>query len=104
MVISIRVFPIFLIACLYWTSAHGEDEVFGRLDSMTGLPANLDMGVPKARESSTLTLSGGQGAGGLEVGEDSDDDAGPGGAPHLADRLVYRGIQATIVAEYMYRL
>ena len=105
MVISIRsFFSLFLIVCLYWTAAQGEDEAVGRPDSMAELPANLDMGVAKARESITLTSSAGQGVGDFEVGADADEDSGQAGTRQLPDQLIYGGIHAMIAAEYMYRL
>jgi len=97
-------FSLCLIAFLYWTSAQGEDKAVGRLDSMTAVVVDADVGVPEVRESITLTSSAEQGAGGLEVGGGSDNDPGPGNTSRLPDRLVYGGIQAVIAAEYMYRL
>jgi len=105
MVISIRTFfSLFLMACLYWSSARGEGEAVGRLDSMTEVVVDSDMGVSEVRESITLPSPAGRGAGDFEVDGDADDDSGPAGTPRLPDRLAYRGMQAVIAAEYMYRL
>ena len=104
MVISIRVFVLFLVACLHWTLAQGEDEAVGRFDSSTQPVAGLEAGVPARWKKNTSDLSGGQGARDFEVGKDSVGDPGPAAVSDLPDGLVYRGTQTMMVAEYMYRL
>ena len=104
MVISIRVFALFLFVCLHWTPAQGEDEAVERLDSSKQPIASLETGVPERWKKNTPDLSGGQGARGFEVGKDSVGDPRPAGVSDLADGLIYRGTQSLIVAEYTYRL
>ena len=104
MVISIRIFVIFLVACLHWTPAKGEDGAVARLSSSTQAVASLETSVPEGRENKTTDLSGAQGARGFEVGNDPVGDPVPAGVSDLADDLVSRGTQTMMVAEYMYRL
>ena len=104
MVISIRVLALFIFICVHWTSAQGEDEAVGRLDSSIQPVAGLETGAPERWRKNTPDLSGGQGARGLEVKKDSVANPGPAGVSDLPDGLIYRDTQIMMVAEYMYRL